>query len=77
MNEGLFEKYGKVLQQKKSEKEELVIFIKETTGIDFNEEEIVIQKKSVVFHTTSVKKTILHSKKIRDFFIEKGYECRF
>ena len=77
MNEGLFEKYSKVIRQKKSEKEELVAFIKETTGIEFNEEEIAIQKKNVAFHTSSVKKTILHSKKIRDFFIEKGYELKF
>ena len=43
MEEGLFIKYGKVIQQKKSEKESILQIIKEKTGITFEEHEVVIQ----------------------------------
>lgn len=77
MNEGLFEKYSKVLKQKQSEKEEVIIILKECTGIDFKQEELVIQKKTISFHTSSVKKSIVLQKNIQKKLQEKGYECRF
>ena len=63
MNEGLFEKYSKVLQAKKSEKEEIIVLLVEITGITFTSNELIIQKQSISFQTSSVKKSILHQKK--------------
>lgn len=73
MNEGLFEKYRKVLVQKQSEKQEVLILLKEILGIDFKEEEISVQKKLISFHISSVKKNILIQKNIKTKLEEKGY----
>lgn len=76
MNEGLFEKYSKVLQKKKSEKEEIINLLKEITEIIFKEEEIEINKKIISFHISSVKKTILNQKNIKIKLEEKGYSMK-
>lgn len=76
MNEGLFEKYSKVLKQKQSEKEEVITILKEITGIDFIQEEIVVQKKTISFHTSSVKKSIVLQKNIQSKLQEKGYRLQ-
>ena len=59
MEGSLFQKYNKVLKEKKSEKELIIKCIQNETGVVFKEDEIVIQKKSITFHTSSVKKTLL------------------
>jgi len=76
MNEGLFEKYKKVLTQKKSEKQEILFLLKEISGIDFKEEELVIEKKKIAFHTSSVKKSIILQKNIQSKLQEKGYTLK-
>lgn len=73
MEKGLFEKYNKVLHQQSSQKKEIIDFIQITSGAIFLEEEIVIQKKKLAFHTSSVKKTILQNKTITEFLTQKGY----
>ena len=76
MNEGLFEKYSKVIKKRQSEKEEIHTLLKEITGIDFKEEEIEINKKIISFHISSVKKTILTQKNIKNKLEEKGYQIK-
>jgi lactam utilization protein B len=76
MNEGLFEKYKKVLTQKNNEKQEVIRLLQEISGIVFKEDEIVIEKKSIYFHTSSVKKSILLQKSIQSQLIEKGYRIK-
>jgi hypothetical protein len=73
MNEGLFEKYSKVIKKRQSEKEEILTLLKEITGVLFNEDEIVIKNKIISFSVSSVKKTILLQKNIQPKFQEKGY----
>ncbi len=73
MLEGLFQKYTKVLIQKKNEKEEIMLFLFKETGALFKEEELVIQKNTITFHSSSVKKTLLQKKSIQDFLHTKGY----
>lgn len=76
MNEGLFEKYKKVLTQKSNEKQEVISLLQEILGIVFKEDEIVIEKKSISFHTSSVKKSILLKKNIQTKLEEKGYRIK-
>ncbi len=73
MNEGLFDKYKKVLTQKKNEKQEVITLLQEITGIGFKEDELVIEKKTISFHISSVKKTIILQKNIQSRLQEKGY----
>lgn len=76
MNEGLFEKYSKVLKEKCKEKEEVITLLKEVIGIIFKEEELVIQKKTISFQISSVKKNILIQKNIKNKLKEKGYNIK-
>ncbi len=78
MNEGFFEKYSKVIKKRQSEKEEVYKLLKETTGIDFKEEEIEIEinKKIISFNISSVKKTILNQKNIKTKLEDKGYQIK-
>ena len=76
MNEGLFDKYKKVLTQKKNEKEELINFLQEITHIIFTEEELVVEKKKISFRTSSVKKSILTQKNIQSKKKKKGYSIK-
>ena len=76
MNEGLFEKYSQVLVQKNIEKKEVLDFLKKISGIDFKENEIVIDNKKISFHTTSVKKSIINQKNINKQLQEKGYSVK-
>lgn len=76
MNEGLFVKYGKVLKQKKSEKEDVINLLKQITGIDFITQEIKIEKKVISFQISSVKKSIIIKKNIQIKLKEKGYSIK-
>ncbi len=77
MDQGLFKKYSKVLSIQRSEKEEIIQFIQTTTGVIFHEEELVIQKNKIRFNTTSVKKTILQRKEVKEFLVSKKYTLIF
>lgn len=76
MNEGLFEKYKKVLHQKQSEKEEVIEILKEITGIIFKENELVLEKKTISFHVSSVKKSVVLQKNTQQKLTEKGYSVK-
>ncbi len=76
MNEGLFSKYTKVLQEKKSEKEEALRILTTITGISFNENEIAVKNKVISFTTSSVKKSIIIQKNIQDAIKEQGYSIK-
>ncbi len=73
MNEGLFEKYKKVLTQKSNEKKEVIDLLLNLTGIEFSEQELQIERKTISFHVSSVKKSIVLQKKIQSNLQEKGY----
>lgn len=73
MNEGLFSKYSKVLQEKKSEKKEVLQLLFSISGIIFNEEEITVHKKNISFNTSSVKKSFIVQKNIKSKIEAMGY----
>ena len=76
MNEGLFEKYKKVLTQKQIEKKEVIEVLKKISGFEFKEEELSIQKKIISLHISSVKKSIFLQKNIKDKLQERGYSIK-
>lgn len=76
MDEGLFKKHILRIQVHKEGKEEMAIFLKEKTGIDFLDEEFSLSKKIVSFTVTSVKKNILCKKRIIELLQEKGYSVK-
>ncbi len=76
MNEGLFEKYKRVIIQKQSEKKRVIEILKEITGIDFKEDELVIEKKVISFHVSSVKKSIVLQKHIQIKIEENGFKIK-
>ena len=75
MEEGLFKKYTKAIQKQQSEKKEIIELIFEKTNLLLNEEELIIQKGKILFTLSSVKKTILLRKDIKEILITKGYTC--
>lgn len=76
MNEGLFEKYKKVLTQKQVEKKEVIEILKSISGIEFKEEELSIQKRIISLYISSAKKSIFIQKNIKDKLQERGYSIK-
>jgi hypothetical protein len=76
MNEGLFEKYKRFIIQKQSEKQRVIEILKEISGIDFKEDELVIEKKVISFHVSSVKKSIVLQKNIQIKIEENGFKIK-
>ena len=76
MNEGLFEKYKRVIIQKQSEKQRVIEILKEISGIDFKEDELVIEKKVISFHVSSVQKSIVLQKNIQIKIEENGFKIK-
>lgn len=73
MDQDLFKKYTKTLIQRKSQLDDIIIFIKQETGVELLPEEISIKKNKLSFQTSSVKKILLRNKNIEDFLYKKGY----
>lgn len=76
MNEGFFEKYKRVIIQKQSEKQRVIEILKEISGIDFKEDELVIEKKVISFHVSSVQKSIVLQKNIQIKIEENGFKIK-
>ncbi len=77
MDESLFVKHLIQIKKQKNSKEELLTYIKETTGIELEEGMITVSKKQVMFTISSVLKQKLHQKNINKVLEEKGYSARF
>lgn len=76
MEQRLFGKYTKVLLQRKSIVVEIIEYIKKETGVEILEEEIELQKGIITFRVSSVKKQVLHSKKIQEYLQKKKYRAQ-
>lgn len=77
MDESFFVKYAIQIKKQKNSKEEVVVFIKDKTGIELQEEMITISKKQISFQISSVLKQKLFQKDIVKILEEKGYTTRF
>lgn len=76
MNEGLFSKYIKVLHEKRTHKEVVLKILQDITSIPFVDEEIEINKKTIIFNISSVKKNSIIKKNIKNKLEEKGYSVK-
>lgn len=77
MDESLFIKHLIQIKKQKNSKEEILIYIKETTDIELEEEMITVSKKQVKFNVSSVLKQKLHQKNVSKVLEEKGYITKF
>ncbi|MFA6608554.1 MAG: hypothetical protein WCT07_01435 [Candidatus Paceibacterota bacterium] len=73
MDESLFKKHIINIKRRKNNKEELILFIKEKTGVDLEETMITLSKKEVSFHLSSVVKQKLFQKNIEEILKQKGF----
>ena len=73
MDQGLFGKYIKTLTVRKNKQEEVISYVQQETGITLLEEEFTLQKNTISFHITSVKKMILQKHSITELLKKKGY----
>lgn len=73
MDESFFIKHLIQIKKQKNSKEELLLYIKEKTGIELEEIMITISKKIVTFTVSSVIKQKLHQKNISKILEDKGY----
>ena len=55
----------------------MCLLIQEITGVILEKEEINISKKNITIQTSSVKRSLLSQKKIKELLKEKGYELKF
>jgi hypothetical protein len=77
MDQSLFKKHILQIQKIKDSKEEVCLLIQEVTGVLLEQEEITISKTNITIQTSSVKKSILSQKRIKELLKEKGYELKF
>lgn len=73
MDTGLFKKYNKQIDSQKNSKKEIREYIQEHTGIELSEEVISISKKKITLTISSVQKSKLLQKKVKELLIQKGY----
>lgn len=76
MNEGLFEKYKKVLHKTQLEKDEVIKIIKETTGVLLKDDELELHNKLISFKISSVKRNSIFKKNIQQTLLKKGYTIK-
>ena len=77
MHEGLFKKHLQQILSRTNAKQKVISFLKEKTGIDISEDEIILSKKTISFSTSSVKKAQLLQKKSKELLAEIGYTLNF
>lgn len=73
MDEGLFRRHILQIQKVQDTKEEVCAYIQEKTGVEITKEEVSITQKKVTIQTSSVKRSILLQKKLKEILQEKGY----
>lgn len=77
MHEGLFKKHLQQILSRTNAKQEIIFLLKEQTGIDISEDEIILSKKTINFSTSSVKKAHLLQKRSKELLAKIGYTLKF
>lgn len=73
MEEALFTKHLIEIKKQKNNKKEVILIVKEKTGIVLKEKEVFLSKKEVVFHVSSVKRSKITQKRIIEILKQEGY----
>lgn len=73
MDQGLFKKYSSQIKYNNDVKEQIIAHIFKKTNITIDQKELHISKKIITIQTTSVKRTFLIQKNIKELLQELGY----
>lgn len=73
MDEGLFKKHLINIKKRENSKDEILIYIKEKTGVILEKKEIVVSKNKITLNISSVVKQKLFQKNIIILLKEIGY----
>ena len=73
MDNSLFDKYKKVVEKRDEDKEIIINFIKEKTGVILDYNEIIIDEKKITLNISSIKKSILFKNKVGELLKELGF----
>lgn len=73
MDEGLFSRHLKKINERESEKKKLIAIIQEETGVTVSESELSLSKKEVILSVSSVKKTKLLQKGVHVILRKHGF----
>jgi hypothetical protein len=76
MDEGLFAKYARTITARNTTKQTIIEAILEKTGIQVEQDEIVIVKKEIILSVSSVKKMALTKKNIQEVMSSLGYALK-
>ena len=76
MDESFFTKHLIEIKRRKNNKEEILLHIKEKTGIELDEDMFSLSKKDITLHVSSVMKQKLHQKNITSVLQEKGFTLK-
>lgn len=77
MDEGLFAKHLKRLNERSTIKQSILQLVKELTGVQLQEEELELQGKKLRILTSSTKRAVLIQRKLKESLLEKGYSVTF
>lgn len=73
MNEGLFKKHIQQILSRIDVKQKIIFTLSEKTGIQIEESEITLSKKTIILSTSSVKKAALLQKGGKEILNTLGY----
>lgn len=73
MNEGLFKKHIQQILSRVTIKQKIILELLEKTGIEVEESEIILSKKTIILSTSSVKKAVLLQKGSKEILNALGY----
>lgn len=73
MDNSLFNKYKKVVEERDEEKEKVIDLIKKESGIILKEDEINIDSKKIILNISAIKRSHLYRKGIKEFLLKSGY----
>lgn len=73
MDQGLFTKHIKNILERDALKQKVMLLLLETTGIELDDSEITLSKKNVSISTSSVKRSILLKKGLKDILQSNGF----
>ena len=77
MDIGLFKKYSQQLEVQKNTKKDIINYIQQETGVELKEETVIVLKKTITLTISSVQKSKLIQKNIKELLIKKGYTLTF
>lgn len=77
MDQGLFTKHIRNVQERDSQKQKIITLLFEKTGVTLTESELVLSKKTISITTSSVKRSVLLKNDIHTILQSNGFTFTF